>query len=118
MAHSTSFRGSGLSQFVPITANNPLTWTLREIARLERGGMRPPRLTEPDFERWQRVRRKLGWVAFIVVAARRLVEDAAEPDDSDPFALVPDDLVARNDLHVSGRGKKKRFQLVPRGVSS
>ena len=109
MAHSTSFRGSGLSQFVPITANNPLTWTLREIARLERGGMRPPRLTDPDFERW---------VAFIVVAARRVVEDAAEPDDSDPFALVPDDLVVRNDLHVSGRGKKKRFQLVPRGVSS
>lgn len=44
---------------------SPLRWTLREIARLERGGERPPRLTEPDHERWHRVRRKLGWVAFI-----------------------------------------------------
>jgi hypothetical protein len=43
----------------------PLFWTLREIARLERGGLRPPRLTERDQERWHRVRRKLGWVAFI-----------------------------------------------------
>ena len=79
--------------------------------------MRPPRLTEPDFERWQRVRRKLGWVAFIELlhedladafptsfaldswttpptaglddaAARRLVEDAAEPDDSDPLTFL------------------------------
>jgi hypothetical protein len=53
---------------------SPLTWTLREIARLERGGLRPPRLTEPDHERWHRVRRKLGWVAFIDL----LHEDLAE----------------------------------------
>lgn len=42
-----------------------LTWTLRAIARAERNGLRPPRLTEPNHERWHRVRRKLGWVAFI-----------------------------------------------------
>lgn len=56
------------------TAQNPLTWTLREIARLERGGLRPPRLTEPEHERWHRVRRKLGWVAFVEL----LHEDLAE----------------------------------------
>jgi hypothetical protein len=52
----------------------PLSWTLREIARLERSGLRPPRLTELDHERWHRVRRKLGWVAFIDL----LHEDLAE----------------------------------------
>jgi hypothetical protein len=59
--------------------DHPLSWTLREIARLERGGgdrepLRPPRLTEPDQERWHRVRRKLGWVAFIQL----LHDDLAE----------------------------------------
>jgi hypothetical protein len=62
-----------------VTTNDPLTWTLREIARLERGAperepLRPPRLTERDQERWHRVRRKLGWVAFIEL----LHEDLAE----------------------------------------
>jgi hypothetical protein len=52
----------------------PLFWTLRAIARLERTGLRPPRLTEHAQERWQRVRRKLGWVAFIEL----LHEDLAE----------------------------------------
>lgn len=50
-------------------SSSALRWTLREVARLERGGprapLRPPRLTEPGFERWHRVRRKLGWVAFV-----------------------------------------------------
>jgi hypothetical protein len=79
--------------------------------------MRPPRLTEPNFERWHRVRRKLGWVAFIELlhedladafptsfaferwmtrptaeldetVARCLVEEAAEPDDSDPLTFL------------------------------
>lgn len=49
----------------PGTSPQPLLWTLREIARLERTGLRPPRLTEPNQERWLRVRRKLGWSAFI-----------------------------------------------------
>jgi hypothetical protein len=48
-----------------MTTQSPLHWTLREIARLERAGERPPRLTEPDHERWHRVRRKLGWTAFV-----------------------------------------------------
>ena len=34
------------------------------------------------------------------------------------LALVLDDLVASGDLQASGRGNKKRFQLVRRGVSS
>lgn len=38
--------------------------------------------------------------------------------DETQLALVLDDLVASGDLQVRGRGKKKRFQLVPRGVSS
>ena len=57
-----------------MTTSMPLRWTLREIARLERGGERPPRLTEPDHERWHRVRRKLDWVAFIEL----LHDDLAE----------------------------------------
>ncbi|MEO6599260.1 MAG: hypothetical protein ABIQ16_05265 [Polyangiaceae bacterium] len=96
---------------------NPLTWTLREIARLERGGLRPPRLTEPDYERWHRVRRKLGWVAFIELlhedlaeafptsfaldrwgthptvglsdaSAKELIDSAARPDDADLLAFL------------------------------
>jgi hypothetical protein len=55
-------------------APRPLFWTLREIARLERTGLRPPRLTEPHQERWLRVRRKLGWTSFIEL----LHEDLAE----------------------------------------
>lgn len=100
----------------------PLAWTLREIARLERGGygpeaLRPARLTEPDHERWHRVRRKLGWVAFIELlhedlaepfptafaldrwseppttalderAALALIDDAARPDDADRLAFL------------------------------
>ena len=38
-----------------------LTSTLSAIARLEARGDKPARLTEPDFERWQQFRRRLGW---------------------------------------------------------
>jgi hypothetical protein len=38
--------------------------------------------------------------------------------DEARLILVLDDLVASGDLQVTGRGKKKRFQLVLRGVSS
>lgn len=54
--------------------DHPLYWTLREIARLERGGLRSPRLTEPDQERWLRVQRKLGWIAFIELLHQDLAE--------------------------------------------
>lgn len=54
--------------------SNLLSWTLREVARLERGGLRPPRITEPDHLRWHRVRRKLGWVPFVEL----LHEDLAD----------------------------------------
>jgi len=99
------------------SASNPLSWTLREIARLERGDLRPPRLTEHDQERWQRVRRKLGWVAFIELlhedlaeafptsfaldrwatnptaglseaAALALIDEAARPDDADRLTFL------------------------------
>lgn len=59
---------------IPASGGNPLLWTLREIARLERGDLRPPRLTEPDQERWLRVRRKLGWVAFVELVHENLAE--------------------------------------------
>ena len=100
-----------------MTTSSPLTWTLREIARLERTGLRPPRLTEQHHERWHRVRRKLGWVAFIELlhedlaepfptpfnlarwsespiaaldekAALALVDDAVRPDDSDRLSFL------------------------------
>lgn len=38
--------------------------------------------------------------------------------DEARLALVLDDLVASGDLEVGGRGKKKRYLVVPRGVSS
>ncbi len=95
----------------------PLFWTLRAIARLERTGLRPPRLTEHAQERWQRVRRKLGWVAFIELlhedlaeafptsfalerwaahptaglddkAALALVDEASQADDADRLAFL------------------------------
>lgn len=98
-------------------SSSPIRWTLREIARLERSGLRPPRLTERDQERWLRVRRKLGWVAFIELlhedlaetfptsfalerwsahptvglsdaAALALIDEAALPDDSDRLAFL------------------------------
>lgn len=100
-----------------MTTSLPLRWTLREIARLERGGFRPPRLTEPDHERWHRVRRKLGWTAFIELlhddlaeafptsfaldlwsasptahldetTAKSLIDEATQPDDADKLTFL------------------------------
>jgi hypothetical protein len=102
---------------MPTSTPSPRSWTLREIARLERGGLRPPRLTEPDHERWHRLRRKLGWVAFIDLlhedlaeafptsfaldrwsahptvgldeaAAKALIDEAAQTDDADRLAFL------------------------------
>lgn len=84
---------------------------------MERVGDRPPRLTEPGHERWHRVRRKLGWVAFIELlhedlatafptsfalerwsvsptagldeaAAKALIDEAAQPDDADSATFL------------------------------
>lgn len=95
----------------------PLYWTLREIARLERGGFRAARLTEPGHARWHRVRRRLGWVDFIELLhedlsatfptafdlgawsrrptdglsddeARSLIEEACRPDDTDTASFL------------------------------
>lgn len=95
-----------------------LPWTLRAIARLERaGGVRAPRLTEPSFETWHRIRRRLGWRDFVVLLhldlaeafpvpfdlsawttdptenltdaeAEQAVLAAAKPDDSDPHTFL------------------------------
>jgi hypothetical protein len=53
----------------------------------------------------------------IAVTADKVPREVAALDEAQ-IARVLDDLVASGDLQVSGRGKKKRFQLVPRGVSS
>lgn len=67
-----------------------LPWILRSIARLERaGGVRGPRLTEPGFERWHRVRRKLGWTDFIVVLCEDLSEAFPEPFAFDRWVRHP-----------------------------
>ena len=99
-------------------AHLALPWTLRSIARLERAdGVRAARLTEPDFEKWTRIRRNLGWRDFITLlhddlaeafpvpfdlrrwtaaplgdlddaAAEALVRGAATADDTDPHAFL------------------------------
>lgn len=84
---------------------------------MERGGYKPPRLTDPDHERWHRVRRKLGWIAFIELlhedlaavfptafalerwstpatggldeaAAKALIDEAAQPDALDSLGFL------------------------------
>ena len=87
------------------TPISPLSWTLREIARLERGAnpLRPPRLTEPDHERWHRVRRKLGWVAFIELLHEDLAEAFPTSFALDRWSIHPtlglDDTTASNLVH-------------------
>lgn len=77
--------------------SSPLFWTLRAIARLERaGGVRAPRLTEPDFAKWHRYRRKLGWADFIRLLHEDLAPTFPEPFDTtrwahDPYADLGDD---------------------------
>ena len=78
-----------------------LAWTLRAIARIERaGGVRPPRITEPGFAHWNRIRRHLDWRDF----ASLLHEDLAEP-----FPIPFD--VRRWDVHpfadLSNEGAEK-----------
>lgn len=45
--------------------DHPVRSTLAAIARLEADDVRPARLTQPGFEKWSRLRRKLGWGDFI-----------------------------------------------------
>jgi hypothetical protein len=53
----------------------------------------------------------------IAATADKVPREVAALDEAQ-IARVLDDLVASGDLEVSGRGKKKRYLLVPRGVSS
>ena len=74
-----------------------LPWTLRAVARLERaGGVRGPRLTEPGFAKWHRIRRNLGWRDFAAVLHQDLAETFPLSFDvdswrRDPFADLADD---------------------------
>ena len=101
-----------------MSAVNPLTWTLRSIARIEGpDGLRKPRLTEPGHVKWHRMRRRLDWIDFIELlhedlaaafpwpydlgrwqtsplsaltpkTAEELVGEAARPDDSDALTFL------------------------------
>lgn len=68
----------------------PLYWTLRAIARLERrGDVRGPRLTEPDLLRWNRVRRQLGAADFIALLHEDLAGPFPTPFDLDRWQRDP-----------------------------
>ena len=101
-----------------------LPWTLRSIARLERaGGIRAPRLTEPSFEKWHRIRRHLGWRDLVAVLHQDLDEAFPVPFrlrdwSSDPLAdlsheeaelairtaVAPDDSDAHSFLRAAAKG--------------
>lgn len=101
-----------------------LPWTLRSIARLERaGGIRAPRLTEPSFEKWHRIRRHLGRRDFVAVLHQDLAEAFPVPFNlaawsSDPLAdltheeaeqaiqaaVAPDDADAHAFLRAASKG--------------
>jgi len=67
-----------------------LALTLESIARLELpGGIRSPRLTEPGWERWHRVRRKLGWADLIALVHQDLAEAFPYPFDLDRWHRHP-----------------------------
>jgi hypothetical protein len=112
-----SSRDSLRSMLAP-ASHTALTWMLRSLARLEApGGLRPPRLTEPGFEKWHRIRRRLGWRAFLRILlldvaetfpvpfnlngwstsplrgiteaeAEALIREASVPDGSDPHSFL------------------------------
>lgn len=67
-----------------------LPWTLRSIARLERaGGIRSPRLTEPSFEKWHRIRRHLGWRDFVALLHQDLAEAFPVPFNLAAWSVDP-----------------------------
>jgi hypothetical protein len=76
---------------------HPLLWTLRSIARLERkGDLRAPRLTEPGFKKWERMRRKLDFVDLIALLHEDLADAFPYPFDlrrwtSDPLSGLDDE---------------------------
>ncbi len=63
--------------------------TLGAIARLEVADVRPTRLTEPEFAKWARFRRKLGWCDFIRLLHEDLAEAFPEPFDITRWGLDP-----------------------------
>lgn len=76
-----------------------LRWTLRAIARYERAGERPPRITDPEGERWSLVRRNLGDRELV-----RLLHDdvaAAFPTAFDLDAWPGDPLAALSDAEAT-----------------
>ncbi len=73
---------------------SPLLWTLRSIARIERrGDLRPPRLTEPGLIRWNRMKRKLGFVDFIALLHEDLADAFPFPFDLARWGTRPLDML-------------------------
>jgi hypothetical protein len=83
-----------------MSTDHPILWTLRSIARIERKrDLRPPRLTEPGFTRWNRVRRKLDFVDLIALLHEDLADAFPYPFDLPRWTTNPlaglDDAAAR-----------------------
>ncbi|MFZ5478746.1 MAG: hypothetical protein ACOZNI_18385, partial [Myxococcota bacterium] len=53
------------------------------------GGVRGPRLTEPGFEKWTRIRRNLGWRDFITLLHDDLAEAFPLPFDLNRWTSPP-----------------------------
>lgn len=73
-----------------MTDAQPLAWTLRAIARLERrGGVREPRLTEADHATWRQFRRRLGWADYVAILHEDLAGAFPLPFDLSRWEASP-----------------------------
>lgn len=84
-----------------MASDHPILWTLRGIARIERkGDLRQPRLTEPGFAKWNRMRRKLDFVDLIALLHEDLADAFPYPFDLTRWSKNPltglDDASARD----------------------
>lgn len=69
--------------------HTPVLLALQSIARLERAGVRPPRLTEPGHVSWLRIRRSLRWVDFIAILFQDLATAFPYPFDLARWEINP-----------------------------
>lgn len=69
---------------------NTIRATLAAIARLEAMDVRPARLTQPDLDKWNRLRRKLGWRDFIELLHLDLAAAFPVPFDLDRWPEPPE----------------------------
>ncbi|MEM7674457.1 MAG: hypothetical protein AAF449_00485 [Myxococcota bacterium] len=72
-----------------VTGAHLFSATLASVARLEAAGDKPVRLTEPEFAKWHRFRRKLGWADFIRLLHEDLAEAFPEPFDVSRWGFDP-----------------------------